>query len=86
VNDKIKHLRQRINQIDDELLKLLVLRARTAISIGELKSQETQPVRDETREQQIIERILSLPHQPIPSAALRRLYMRIMTICRTIQQ
>ena len=38
--DKLKNLRRKIDDIDDMLLKLLNLRAKTALKIGDVKKKE----------------------------------------------
>ena len=82
MNDKLKQIRNRIDALDDRLVKLLSARARLAQRIGKLKRGAT--YRPE-REAQVLRRILSSNRGPLPGAALARLYTEIMSACRALE-
>ena len=82
MNDKLKQIRNRIDALDDRLVKLLSARARLAQRTGKLKRGAT--YRPE-REAQVLRRILSSNRGPLPGAALARLYTEIMSACRALE-
>ena len=54
---ELECLRERIDEIDSSLLALFLERMETADAIGVLKRREGRPLRDETREAEILARI-----------------------------
>jgi len=51
----IKSSRRKIDEIDDEILRLLVRRCEVVLEIAEIKHREKIPVRDKERERQMFE-------------------------------
>ena len=56
--NQLKQLRNKINDIDDEILKLLAIRSETVINIGKNKNSNLEVV-DLDREQKILKRLLN---------------------------
>ena len=81
----INKIRQEIDEIDRQLLKLLNLRAEKAIEIGGIKSRQELEVLDPHREGQIIERMTSLNPGPLSTEQITRLYEQVIRICRSLQ-
>ena len=54
-DNQLKQLRNQINDIDDEILKLLAIRSETVINIGKNKNSNLEVV-DLDREQKILKR------------------------------
>jgi len=64
----LEELRNRIDELDSELVKLLNERARVVVEIGKLKSKTGGPIYAPDREKEILERIaLSLIHISEPT-------------------
>jgi chorismate mutase/prephenate dehydratase len=83
MSDKLKPLRGRIDALDRQLSRLLSQRARIAQRIGALKNG---PAYRPEREAQVLRGILRENRGPIPDAALARLYVEIMSACRTLEE
>ena len=88
-NKKLSALRQAIDEVDDQLLKLLLERADLAIETREHKKKEklqtTDGVYDPVREQAVLDRVLESPHEPLSDMALQHVFQTIMGECRSLQ-
>jgi chorismate mutase/prephenate dehydratase len=82
MSDPLKSLRGRIDALDRRLAGLLSERARLAQRIGALKNGAA--YRPE-REAQVLRGILRENRGPIPDAALARLFVEIMSACRSLE-
>ena len=58
-NDALNALRHDINEIDSDLLVLLAKRRRISHSVVEYKIANNKPIRDEAREQALLEKLIS---------------------------
>lgn len=83
MSDQLPELRNRIDALDERLLKLLSSRARLAQRIGTLKGGAV--VYRPEREAQILRRITDLNTGPLSSHALRQIYVEIMSACRALE-
>lgn len=81
--DPLLELRSRIDALDTRLLKLLSERAKLAQRIGEVKGGAA--VYRPEREAQILRRIAELNPGPLSAAALRQIYIEIMSACRSLE-
>lgn len=84
MTDPLKPLRDRIDQIDAEVLNLLNERARTAHEIGTLKNDGV--IYRPEREAQVLRRLESLNSGPLPAQAVRRLFTEVISACRAIEE
>ena len=73
----IEDWRARIDEIDNELLRLLNVRARLAIRVGESKRSAGLSVLDGAREREVIERARRANAGPLDDRAVARLFRRI---------
>jgi chorismate mutase len=78
--------RAKIDALDKQLLELLSQRAKCAIEVGRIKSEQNMKVFDPERERQIIEAILRENKGPLDEGALRRIFERVIDECRRIEQ
>jgi chorismate mutase/prephenate dehydratase len=85
VTTTLPELRQAIDALDEELLRLLNQRARLVQEVGALKAQLKQPFYVPERERQIIERMQALNAGPFPSEALRPVYSEIISACLSLE-
>jgi chorismate mutase/prephenate dehydratase len=81
---KLTDLRQQIDDIDFELLKLLNKRARTALRARIAKGSTT--VYRPERETQVLEQVVAKNTGPLSDEAIKTLFQSIIYICRSIQE
>src|SRR5215471_4722232 len=77
--------RSRINELDEELLRLLNERARIALKVGESKKEAGVSLCDHTREREVIERMCGINEGPLDERAIVELYRGIIHESRRIQ-
>jgi len=80
--EDLKQLRGKIDAIDDELLKLINMRAQLAQKVGQQKSGVA--YRPE-RESQIFNRLRQHNHGPLSQIQIRRLFTEIISACRALE-
>ncbi|MGH7299945.1 MAG: prephenate dehydratase [Candidatus Rokuibacteriota bacterium] len=71
--------RSRINNLDEEILKLLSQRGTAALQIGELKRQQDLPYFIPEREAQVLDRLAALNQGPLGPEALRAIWREILS-------
>jgi chorismate mutase / prephenate dehydratase len=79
-------LRERIDQVDRELIEALNRRAQLAQEVGELKKITGGPVYRPDREAQVIARLQSLNAGPIGDASIGPIWREIMSACRALEK
>ncbi len=85
---KLLPLRERIDQIDAEILDLLNRRARTAQEVGEIKHAHHAegPVLRPEREAQVIRQLQAKNRGPFPAEGVAAVWTEIMSGCRGLEQ
>jgi len=83
MSEKLESLREKIDDIDSRLLKLLSARARIVQRVAEVKN-GTAVYRPE-RESQVLRRIAEENPGPLPDRALQRVFTEIMSACRALE-
>ena len=81
----IEHWRHEIDELDEELLRLLNMRARLAMKVGALKRSAGLPLRDHEREQFVLRHLQELNDGPLDQKAVIRLFRRIIYESRRIE-
>jgi chorismate mutase-like protein len=81
----IEHWRKEIDEIDQELLRLLNMRARLAIKVGALKKAANLPFCDPDRERYVLRRLQDLNEGPLDRRAIAKLFRRIIHESRRVQ-
>jgi chorismate mutase len=84
--DNIDDLRERINSIDDALLKLFNERAKLALEIGKMKKTLGLPIHIPSREEQIITRVQRENPGPLPPTSIMRLYQQLIQESRQLEE
>jgi chorismate mutase len=84
--DTIDDLRQRIDAIDDELLRLFNERAKLALEIGRMKKTLGLPIHVPSREEEILIRVLRDNPGPLPPTAIVRLYQQLIQESRRLEE
>ena len=85
----LQSLREEIDRLDEDIVRLLDRRARCASAIGRLKRARGMPIYEPQREATVIARVKALNVQlkgPLDEHAIGRLYERIMDEARRIQR
>ena len=85
VNPALLVLRERIDQVDRELLALLNRRAGLALEVGELKKHEGSPVFRPEREAQVIDGLKSANAGPLKADSVAPIWREIMSACRALE-
>lgn len=73
----IEDWRVEIDKVDAELLRLLNLRARLAVRVGQTKRVEGLSVTDRAREREVVERALNANPGPLDAGQVARLFRLI---------
>jgi shikimate dehydrogenase len=82
---EIEQLRQQIDKIDDQILRLINQRLLAAREIGEIKNRSGAAVVDSKRESQIFQRLSSLNAGPLKEKALHQIFSTVIAASRGIQ-
>lgn len=78
--------RKKIDEIDQQLVKLLNERSRCAVEIGHLKKQRNMPAWQPEREAEILRNVVKTNRGPLDDAAMRRLFERIIDEARALER
>ena len=78
--------RQKIDEIDRQLVALLSERATAAKEIGKLKRSTALPVYEPNRERVIFENVRAANKGPLPDIELQHIYERIIDVMRALQR
>ena len=84
-DDKLKPLRDQIDEIDAQLLALLNERARVAQQVGHVKAETNAPVFRPEREAQVLARIADTNPGPLLSSDLQSIFREVMSACRALE-
>jgi chorismate mutase len=82
----IEHWRKEIDDIDEELIRLLNERSKCAIELGRIKRELGLPVYSPDRETEVIAHVKSINAGPLDSHAVLRLFERIIDESRRIER
>src|SRR4051794_8978001 len=75
----LQSLRDQIDAIDAQLVKLLNLRAQVVVEVGKFKQQHNSPIYAPDRETLILKKIRELNQGPLPNGALEAVYRELMS-------
>ena len=79
-------LRQRIDWIDEQLVRLLNARAECALQLGHLKKGLGMDIYQPTREQEVLGNVQRLNTGPLDDGAIRRLFERVIDEARRLER
>ncbi|MCS7214741.1 MAG: prephenate dehydratase [Thermodesulfovibrio sp.] len=85
-NEKLQNLRDKIDKIDTEILKLLSQRGKLAIKIAEIKKTQGLSFYDPVREKNIIDKILKLNKGPFSDDVIKTLFREILSATLALQE
>lgn len=82
----ISTLRERIDALDEQLVRLLNERAACALEIGRAKEALGVAVYQPEREQEVLEHVAGVNGGPLDGQAIRRLFERIIDEARRLER
>jgi chorismate mutase len=82
----IQALRKRIDEVDDELLRLLFCRAGLATKVGHLKRRKGMAACSPVREREILQRVVRMNGGPLQAGAVKRIFRQIVRESRAAAQ
>jgi chorismate mutase len=86
VSHTIVELRNRIDLLDETLVRLLNARAACALEIGRLKRTEGIPIYQPEREAEVLRNVQRFNNGPLDQHAMRRLFERIIDEARHLER
>ena len=84
--ETIDEYREEIDRIDGEMLRMLNKRASCAISIGKIKKRNNLPIHVPEREEQVLERLVSLNEGPVLEKSVRNVFATIFAQMRDLEK
>jgi chorismate mutase len=78
--------REKIDELDRQIVALISARAQAAQEIGKLKRSTSLPVYEPNRERVILENVRAANHGPLPDIELTHIYERIIDVMRALQK
>ena len=82
----ISDWREKIDELDVQIVRLISQRAEAARAIGDLKREAKLPVYEPQREQAVFDRVRAANPGPLGDAELLHVYERIIDVMRTLQR
>jgi len=83
---ELARLREAIDHVDEVLVRLLNQRTKYAIEIGRIKGVLDLPVYSPEREKQVLTNVEQWSEGPLETAAVRRLFERIIDEARSVER
>jgi len=83
---EIADWRNKIDELDEKIVKLLCERAAAAVAIGELKQKTAAAIYEPNRERVVFEHVRSVNPGPLSDVQVQDIYERIMDVMRALQR
>jgi chorismate mutase len=83
---EIEDWRRKIDELDEEIVKLISKRAEAAKAIGLAKRDKGLPVYEPKREQDVFAHVKAINPGPLDDLELIHVYERLMDVMRTLQR
>jgi chorismate mutase len=85
--EDIAVLREKVDAVDEQILRDLVQRVKICRAIGDLKKQQCKPVHDIHRETEVIKRVRERAEMlKLDPEKIERIYREIVNMCSSVQQ
>jgi len=78
--------RRKIDEIDRRLVELLNERSSCVVEIGRIKNIAGEPLYQPSRENQVLDAAVRANPGPLPDAAIRRVFERILDEARSVER
>jgi chorismate mutase len=85
VQERVRELRERVDEVDKELIRALNERARIVQEIMALKAEAGAPVYDPKREEEILQRVVEQNMGPIYDSSMRDIFELILHRIRDLE-
>jgi chorismate mutase len=85
LQERVRELRERVDEVDTELIRALNERARIVQEIMALKAQSGAPVYDPKREEEILRRVVEMNAGPIYDSSMRDIFELILHRIRDLE-
>lgn len=82
----ISDWREKIDELDVQIVRLISQRAEAARAIGDLKREAKLPVYEPQREQAVFDRVRAANPGPLGDGELLHVYERIIDVMRSLQR
>jgi chorismate mutase len=82
----IPEWRNKIDELDEQIVHLLSERAAAAVAIGKLKAESGAPIYEPQREQAVFEHVRRINPGPLSGAQVQDVYERLMDVMRSLQR
>jgi chorismate mutase/prephenate dehydratase len=82
----LKGLRNQIDKLDLQILKLINERAKTALEIGRLKNDQGAEVFSPAREEEVLQNVIAANKGPLDPTTVRAVFRELMSGSRTLQK
>jgi chorismate mutase-like protein len=79
-------LRNEIDELDSQVLKLVARRIELVLKIGEYKRERGLPVYDAERERMVLHRLMQLAPAGLSPEVVQHIFERIIDECRGLEQ
>lgn len=83
---KLDALRRRIDELDEQLVRLLSERAACALEIGHEKKLAGMDIYQPSREAEVLAHVQSINPGPLDNGAIRRLFERVIDEARRLER
>ncbi|HEX2181999.1 MAG TPA: chorismate mutase [Rubrobacteraceae bacterium] len=85
LQERVRELRERVDEVDRELIRALNERARIVQEIMTLKAESGAPVYDPKREEEILRRVVEMNSGPIYDSSMRDIFELILHRIRDME-
>jgi len=82
----VEEWRRKIDDLDRRLVELLNERSRCVVEIGRIKRTTGEALYQPDREKQVLDGVVQANPGPLPDAAIRRLFERILDEARSVER
>ncbi|MDP8938748.1 MAG: chorismate mutase [Actinomycetota bacterium] len=85
MQEKVQELRERVNEVDKDLVRALNERARIVQEIVAMKAEAGSPIYDPKREEEILQRVMEYNDGPIYDTSMREIFELILHRIRDLE-
>jgi chorismate mutase len=83
---EIADWRTKIDELDEQIVKLISERAAAAVAIGKLKQESAAPIYEPNRERVVFAHVRDINPGPLSGVQVQDIYERIMDVMRALQR
>jgi chorismate mutase-like protein len=85
-DSSVEDWRRKIDELDRRLVELLNERSRCVVEIGRIKQASGEALYQPDREKKVLDGVVQANPGPLPDAAIRRLFERILDEARSVER